>query len=123
MRVNSTTGFVKWTKSFYFRNAPINYQNIASLEITDDQIAWFLLINTGAPNVYRLNENGAILQIICFGPFYLSYAPLVVNLRIISETDFLIIQDVSLSNANLSVGLLTGVDVSFARISTDLKVQ
>ena len=94
-----------------------------SLEITDDQTAWFLLINTRVPNVYRLNENGAILQIICFGPLYLSYTPSMTNLKVISETDFLITQDVSLSNGNLSVGLLTGIDLSFARISTDLTVQ
>ena len=123
MRVNSTTGFVKWTKAFYFHNAPNNDQNIVSLEITDDQTAWFLLTNTKVPNVYRLNENGTILQIICFGPLNLSYAPSIANLRVISETDFLIIQDVSLSNGNLSVGLLTGIDLSFARISTDLTVQ
>ena len=123
MRINSTTGFVKWTKAFYFHNAPTNNQNINSLDITDDQTAWFLLVNAGVPNVYRLNNNGTILQIICFGPLNLSYAPSIVNFRIISETDFLIIQDVSLSNGNLSVGLLTGIDVSFARISTDLTVQ
>ena len=123
MRVNSTTGFVKWTKSFYFRNAPNNYQNIESLEITDDQTAWFILINIGAPNVYRLSDKGTILQIICFGQFNLGYAPSSVNLRVISETDFIIIQGVSLSNGNLSVGSLTGIDLSFARISTDLTVQ
>ena len=123
MRVNSTTGFVKWTKSFYFRNATINNQNICCLEISDDQTAWFLLVNTRIPSVYRLNENGTILQIICFGPLYLSYTPAITNLRVISETDFLIVQDVSLLNGNLSVGLMTGIDLSFARISIDLTVQ
>ena len=122
MRVNSTTGFVEWTKSFYFHNAT-NNQNIISIDITDDQTAWFLLTNTGVPNVYRINENGLILQIICFGPLNLSFASTITNLLIISETDFLIVQDVSLSSGNLSVGLLTGNDVSFARISTDFTVQ
>ena len=123
MRVNSTTGFVEWTKTFYFHNAPNNNQNITGLVITDDQTAWFLLTNAKVPNIYRLNENGTILQIICLGPLNLSYTPTIVNLRVISETDFLIIQDVSLSSGNLSAGLLTGIDVSFARISTDLTVQ
>ena len=96
---------------------------IANLDISDDQTAWFLLVNARVPNVYRLNDKGAILQIICFGPLNLSYAPDFINLRVISETDFLITQDVSLSNGNLSVGLQTGIDISIARISTDLTVQ
>ena len=44
-------------------------------------------------------------------------------LKVISETDFMFVQDLSLLNGNLSVSITSGTDFSIARISIDLNVQ
>ena len=92
-------------------------------EISSSQVAWLLLLNSGTPYVYRISDNGTILQIIWFGSFNLNFAPTVAFMSLISETDFLFVQDLSLFNGKMSVGPASGTDYSIARISTDLSLK
>ena len=122
MRSNSSTGFVKWTKTFYVKNMTGSY-SYTGFEISSSQVAWLLLLNSGTPYVYRISDNGTILQIIWFGSFNLNFAPTVAFMSLISETDFLFVQDLSLFNGKMSVSPASGTDYSIARISTDLSLK
>ena len=122
MRINSTTGFVKWTKAFNLKKLSGSF-NYTNFEITENQIAWILMTNSGVPFIYRINNNGILLQIIWFGSLNLNFSPTMAFLKVISETDFMFVQDLSLLNGNLSVSITSGTDFSIARISIDLNAQ
>ena len=122
MRINSETGYIEWMKAFYVKNANGTY-NYTNLIITENQVAWVMLLNSGIPYVYRFSDNGTILQTIWFGSLNLNFAPNIAFITVISETEFMFTLDLSLQNGNISVGLTTGVDFSAARISTNLTVQ
>ena len=122
MRINSETGYIKWMKSFYVKNPNGGY-NFTNLIITENQVSWIMVINSQIPFLYRISENGTILQTIWFGSLNLNFAPNVAFIAIISETEFLFTLDLSLQNGNISVGQTTGVDFSIARISTNLEVK
>ena len=109
-------------KGFYVKNPNGGY-NFTNLIITENQIAWTLLINAQIPFVYRFSENGTILQTIWFGSLNLNFAPNIAFLTMISETEFLFTLDLSLQNGNISIGQTTGVDFSIARISTNHEVK
>ena len=122
MRIDSQTGFVKWTKLFYVKTSTSG-QNFTSFEISQDQTAWIMHFSLGTPYIYRISANGTIVQVIIFGAINLSFSPTLSYISVISENEFMIAQDVSLFNGNISVGQTTGTDFSIARVSTDLSFR
>ena len=98
-------------------------QNFTSFEITEDQVAWILLRSYGTQYVYRISDNGTVLQTIWFGYLNLRFGTNYAFLGVLSTTDFMFVQDLSLYNGNMSVGPLTAIDYSIARISIDLSVK
>ena len=122
MRVNSHTGFEKWTKAFYVKKIT-SLGDYLSIEITSNQVAWILFSSSGVYHVYRMSGNGTILQTILFGSINLNFVTNSADFSVISETEFFYTQDLSLQNGNMSVGPTTGTDFSIARISTDLSVK
>ena len=109
-------------KAFYVKKA-ITSRNFTSFEITEDQTAWMLFVASGTPYIYRVSDNGTIIQIIWFGSINLSYSSTVSVFKMVSNTDFMFVEDFSLQNTNMSVGPTTGTDFSIARISTNLSVK
>ena len=104
-------------------NKETNYNNYTSFEITDNQVAWILMISSRVPFVNRISDNGTLLQTIWFGSPNFNFAPTIAFLGVISETDFILVQDLSLQIGNMSVSQTSGTDFSLARISTNLTVQ
>ena len=100
-----------------------NPQNYTGFEMTEDQVAWILLRSYGTPYVYRISDNGTILQTIWFGYLNLKFGTNYAFLGVISNTDFMFVQDLSLYTGNMSVGPLSAIDFSIARISIDLSVK
>ena len=95
----------------------------SGLEISSSQIAWILLINSKIPYLYRMSDNGTILQIICFGNLTLSYNSGYAFMSVISETDFIFVLSSDLINDDMKVSPTSGKDYSIARISTDLSIK
>ena len=73
MRINSKTGYVKWAKSFYVKLI-VGAQTFNSFQITSDKTSWFLHFMSSVSFIYRVDENGNILQIIWFGLKNLSFS-------------------------------------------------
>ena len=122
MRTESQTGFVKWTKIFYVKIS--NYGQIfTSFQIFKDETAWIMNFCLGTPYIYRISANGTVIQTIIFGAINLSFSPTSSFISVISENEFMITQDVSYYNGNISIGQTTGTDYSIARISTNLTVR
>ena len=122
MRVDSQSGYVKWAKAFYIKSPSTSYV-FNSLTISQDDTAWILHLKFGNPYVDRISANGTILQVIMFGSLNLSYSPNASFITVISESEFVIAQDVSYYNGNLSIGGTTGTDITIARISTNLNIR
>lgn len=66
IRVNQTTGVVKWAKAFDIKLGKA-YYNYFHLEITENQIGWMYLEELSNCYVVRFDEYGNIIQIIAFG--------------------------------------------------------
>ena len=122
MRVDSQSGYVKWTTAFYIKSPSTSYI-FNTLTISQEDTAWILHLKFGAPYVDRISANGKILQVIIFGSLNLSYSPNISFITVISESEFVVAQDVSYYNGNLSIGRTTGTDLTIARISTDLNIR
>ena len=122
MRINSETGFVKWVKAFYVKNVT-DGQIIQSFTISEDQVMWAVIVTTATPYVYRISDNGTLLQTIIFGSKFLNFSPIVATLGVLNDSEFLYIQDMSILNGNISISEKTGTDFSIARISTNLTVM
>ena len=99
MRINSETGFVKWVKAFYVKNVT-DSQIIPSFTISEDQVMWAVIITTATPYVYRISDNGTLLQTIIFGSKFLNFSPIVATLGVLNDSEFLYIQDMSILNGN-----------------------
>ena len=110
-------------QNHFMLNKTGNTYSIMNVEITNNQVLWVLMLKDKAPFIYRIDQNGVIIQIIWFGSLTLTFATTVSQLNLLSENDFILMMDLSLINANMSVGPTTGTDLSIARLSTDLRVQ
>ena len=54
--------------------------------------------------------------------FNLTYSSLISNLAVLSETDFIYMQSMSVSSGGYSISSSNGIDLSIARINTNLEV-
>ena len=104
-------------------NRPANIYLCRPVDISSSQIAWIIFIQNNVSFLFRINGDGTLLQVIGFGALNLSFSTEFSYINVISDTEFLFIQDLSLINGNMSVGPKTGTDLSIARISTNLTVQ
>ena len=122
MKISSDTGLVKWVKVFNLGKTSKGYL-LRWLQITGDQVAWFVLTSSNVSFVYRLSSEGTLLQIIWFGSTNIFLPTTITFLNVISESEFMFTQELSLLNSNISISQTTGTDFSIAKISTDLNVQ
>ena len=96
MRIEIHTGFVKWTKAFYIKTV-CNSQNFTTFEMSQDETAWVLHFCLGTPYIYRISDNGTIIQAIIFGALNLKFSPTTSYASSISVSEFLITQDVQMN--------------------------
>ena len=123
MRTDTSSGLAKWAKVFKIKNFDYNSVNHDSVTISSDQVGWFIFNSTLTPFVYRIADNGTIIQVICLGPQNLSFGSRVMFLSVLSETEFLTSLEISVSNSQIGVSNTSGTDFSIARISTDLSLK
>ena len=66
MRFSSNTGLVMWAKGLDIKQTLTNYK-FNDLQITQNQVAWMIFTEGLIQYILRVDQNGQILQIICFG--------------------------------------------------------
>ena len=122
MRARSDTGEVKWVKAVDIKEIYTDYEYFAT-KVTNDQVAWINLIEHRISFIFRIDENGNILQVISFGSMNLHFAISFAGLYVISESEFLYQQALIYSDGIFSSGYVSNSDFSIARINTNFEVK